>query len=450
MRPTSTPMNISTDAIFPRNFRRTYPLAVRGEGCFLWDAAGQKYMDACGGAAVVTIGHGVREVLEAAHAQAQQLSYAHTSQFFTPVAAELAANLAARFPAAGQPARVHFTSGGSEATETALKLARVYWLSRGQSSRWRVISRGISYHGATLGALAVSGNEIRRAAYAPMLAPQPLIAPCFCYRCPLGLKFPECNVACADELERAIEAAGPETVAAFICEPVVGASSGAVPPEGYLRRIREICDRFGILFIADEILCGSGRTGKYCAVEHWGVAPDMLLLGKGLAGGYAPLGAVLISEKVWRAIEMGAGQLDHGFTYQAHPPALAAGLAVQRYLEQHALVAQAAARGRYLAQRLESLRDIASVGDVRGLGLLHTVEFVAGRESKEPFPQETKMSARVFEALASRGVLVYPMRGTAPGGRGDHIMIAPPFTISEAEIDFLAAKLEEVLRELAP
>jgi adenosylmethionine-8-amino-7-oxononanoate aminotransferase len=437
------------EATFLRDFKRAYPLAVRGEGCYLFDSAGKRYLDACGGAAVVSIGHGVREVIDAVHAQALELSYAHTSQFLTPVAAELAALLAARFPGPKQQVRVHFTSGGSEATETAIKIARAHWLARGESKRHKVISRWISYHGTTLGALGVSGNRIRRAAFAPMLADTPFISACYCYRCPLNLQFPSCELACARELESAIRSAGQETVAAFICEPIVGASSGAVPPEGYLRTVREICDKFGILMIADEVMTGAGRTGKYFAVEHWNVVPDMILLAKGLASGYAPLGSVLVAEKVWRAIEQGPGRLDHGFTYQAHPPSLAAGLAVQRYIDKHNLVERSRAMGDYFARRLESLRALDCLGDVRGKGMLQTVEFVRDKATKSPFAKETNFSARVFEACQSRGVMTYPMRGTAGEGAGDHLLLAPPFVITERELDTVVDTIAESAGEVA-
>jgi len=447
---------LHAEAIFPRSFRKQYPCAVRGEGVWLWDETGKKYLDACGGAAVVTIGHGVGEVVEAIAQQARELSYAHTSQFHTRVAEELAAYLTAKFPRARRErtpalqdsARVFFTSGGSEATETAIKIARQYWLSRGEPQRSVMFSRWHSYHGATLGALAVSGNRRRREAYGPLLPSAKLISACFCYRCPLHLEFPSCELACAHELERAIAETGAGKAAAFICEPMVGATSGAVPPEGYLRTVREICDRHGLLFIADEVMTGAGRTGKYFAVEHWGVVPDIIVAGKGLSSGYAPLGAVLVSEKVWRTIAEGRGSLDHGFTYQGHPPSVAAGLAVQRYIEKHNLVEQARARGEQLAARLERLRKIPEVGDIRGKGLLQTVEFVSDWPSRAPFPVEIGFSERLFERLRERGVLVYPMQGTTGDFSGDHILIAPPFTIAESEMDFLVDQLVAAVAEL--
>jgi adenosylmethionine-8-amino-7-oxononanoate aminotransferase len=438
----------SSDFTFQRNFKRRYPVAVRGEGVYVFDENGKRYLDACGGAAVVTIGHGVPEIIDAIAQQARQLSYVHSSQFTSQVSEELAEVLAAKFPGPRQHVRVHYTSGGSEATETGIKIARAYWLARGEPQRHKIISRWISYHGSTLGALSASGNRLRRQAFGPLLpAAMEHISECFCYRCPLGLEYPACQLACADELEQAILKSEKRSVAAFICEPVVGASSGAVPPEGYLKRIREICDAHGILLIADEVMTGAGRTGKYFAVEHWDVVPDMILLAKGLSSGYAPLGAVLVGEKIWRAIESGPGSLDHGFTYQGHPPSLAAGLAVQRYLEKHNLVEQSRRRGEYLAQKLNRLRGLPCVGDVRGKGLLQTVEFVADKSTKTPFAKEFNFNSRVFENMQARGVLVYPMRGTVQAA-GDHVLIAPPFVIEEAQIDFLVEQMAGALEEV--
>ncbi len=441
-------MRSQSDFTFLRNFRREYPVAVRGEGVYLYDENGKSYLDACGGAAVVSIGHGVTEIIDAIAQQSRQLSYVHSSQFASPVSAELAETLAEKFPGPKQHVRVHYTSGGSEAAETAIKIARAYWLARGETQRYKIISRWLSYHGTTLGALSASGNKVRRQAFAPLLpTAMEHISACFCYRCPLGLEFPACELACAEELGQTIVKTGKDSVAAFICEPVVGASSGAPPPEGYLQKIREICDAQGILMIADEVMTGAGRTGKYFAVEHWGVVPDMILLAKGLSSGYAPLGAVLVAEKVWRAIEANPGSLDHGFTYQGHPPSLAAGLAVQRYLEKHNLVEQSRQRGEYLATKLERLRALPCVGDVRGKGMLQTVEFVADKATRRPFAAEFNFNFRFYENMQARGVMVYPMRGTVEGS-GDHVLIAPPFVIEEAQIDFLVEQMAQALEEV--
>ena len=438
----------NSGAIFPRNFAARTLEAVRGEGVYLYDDKGNRYLDACGGAAVVSIGHGVAEIIERMNEATRQLQYVHSSAFHTRAARELAGLLAKRFPDSAQSIRVHFTSGGSEATETAIKIVRQYWLSRGEQQRHKIISRWHSYHGATLGALSLSGNLRRRQPYEPLLPETEHISACFCYRCPLKLEYPSCQLACAHELEEAIRQGPEETVAAFILEPIVGATTGAVPPDEYLQTIRAICDRHGILLIADEVLSGAGRTGRYFAVEHWNLVPDILLLGKAVSSGYAPLGAVLVGEKVWRAIQSGTGRIDHGFTYQEHPPSVAAGLAVQQYLERNNLLERARLRGDYFAQRLHRLRELPWVGDVRGKGLLQTVEFVADSTRREPFPTEVGFVERVFEELRARGVLVYPVRGTADGIAGEHIMLAPPFIIQENELDKIVSEIETVVARL--
>ena len=436
-----------TQALFPRNFHKSYPEAGRGEGCFLFTAGGKKILDACGGAAVVTIGHGVREIGRAMAEQAERLAYAHTSQFHTRIAEELAGRLLALAPPNfREGGRVYFTSGGSEATETALKLCRQYFLERDDRKRVRVVSRWQSYHGSTLGALAVSGNVRRRTPFAPLLHEWGHIPPCYCYRCPLGLTYPSCDVACADELEKLLRSTNAETVAAFICEPVVGATLGAAaPPDGYLQRIAEICRRNGILLIADEVMTGMGRTGKPFACEHWGVAPDIILVGKGIASGYAPLGAVLVAGHLAEAIAKGSGAFLHGFTYSAHPVATAAGIAVLDYIERNQLFARVAPAGRQVRDALEMLKKFRIVGDLRGLGLLLGIEFVRERATREPFPREAGIAGRVYEAAFAAGVLTYPIQGCADGERGDHILLAPPYTISAEEIQLLARGLEAAL-----
>jgi adenosylmethionine-8-amino-7-oxononanoate aminotransferase len=433
-----------SEALFPRNFRKAYPEAVRGEGCYVFTADGRRYFDGSGGAAVVTIGHGVKEIGEAMAEQAGRLAYAHTSQFRTSVAKELAARLLALAPLEFQKGgRVYFTSGGSEATETAIKLCRQYFLERGEGKRGRVISRWQSYHGSTLGALSVSGNVRRRAPYAPLVADWGHIPPCYCYHCPLNLEYPDCKVACADELEQLLMQTGAQTVTAFIAEPVVGATLGAaVPPEGYLQRIAEICRRNGILFIADEVMTGMGRTGKVFAVEHWGVTPDIILLGKGIASGYAPLGAVLVAGHVAETVARGSGVFSHGFTYNAHPVAAAAGLAVLNYAGRHDLFERVTPAGRELRQALEKLRKIPIVGDVRGLGLLLGIEFVSDAQTREPFPVEMNVAGRIAKAALEEGVLTYPIQGCVDGELGDHILLAPPFIITVKEVDALAVALE--------
>jgi adenosylmethionine-8-amino-7-oxononanoate aminotransferase len=440
-------------AFFPRNFRKAYPEAVAGEGCYIRTADGRRILDAAGGAAVVTIGHGVAEIGRAMAEQSAKLAFAHTSQFHTGVAEQLAARLRALAPPNLRAGRVYFTSGGSEATETALKLVRQYWVERGQPQRARIVSRWQSYHGSTLGALSVSGNVPRRRLYAPLLADWGHIPPCYCYRCPLGRTYPECNVACADELDALLRQTAPETVGAFICEPVAGATLGAaVPPEGYLERIAEVCRRHGILLIADEVMTGMGRTGRNFAVEHWGVQPDLILVGKGIASGYAPLGAVLVAPHVVEAIAGGSGAFEHGFTYQAHPVSIAAALAVLDFIVRNNLFARVAPTGEEFLRALEPLKKLPIVGDIRGRGLLAGIEFVR-HGSREPFPPEAKVAERIRQAAYAEGAATYPIQGCADGERGDHLLLAPPFIISSAEIAAIAraltAAITRVAREVA-
>jgi adenosylmethionine-8-amino-7-oxononanoate aminotransferase len=437
-------------AVFPRNFLKSYPQAVRAEGCFIYTADGRRYLDASGGAAVVTIGHGVEEIGRAMAEQAARLAYVHSSQFQTAVAEKLAERIVALAPREMQrDGRVYFTSGGSEATETALKLARQYWIERGDKKRFRVLSRQQSYHGSTLGALSVSGNVRRREPFAPMLKEFGHIPPCYCYRCPFGLTYPECNVDCADELGRVLERNGAQDVAAFIFEPVVGATLGAVvPPEGYLERIAEICHRNGILLIADEVMTGMGRTGKPFAVEHWGVSPDLILVGKGIASGYAPLGAVVVSGHVAETISRGSGTFLHGFTYNAHPVAAAAGNAVLDYIERENLLARVDTAGAELRDALEPLRKFSVIGDIRGMGLLFGIEFVRDSKTHEPFPPEARIAARLHDDAFEAGVMTYPIQGCVDGVRGDHILLAPPFTITTAMIQMLIGALEHSIGDL--
>lgn len=438
------------EAVFPRNFLKAYPEAVRGEGCFVFTADGRRYLDASGGAAVVTIGHGVEEVARAMAEQAGRLAYVHSSQFHTAITEKLAQRILALAPAGMRVGgRVFFTSGGSEATESAIKLARQYWLERGEKKRVRVISRRQSYHGATLGALSVSGNTRRREPFAPMVSEWGHVAECYCYRCPLGLKYPECNVDCADELERALLRDGSVDVAAFIFEPVSGATLGAVaPPDGYVQRIADICKRHGILLIADEVMTGMGRTGKAFAVEHWGVAPDMILVGKGIASGYAPLGAVIAAGHVVEAISGGSGSFLHGFTYNGHPVATAAGNAVLDYIERENLFARVEPMGCQLRAMLEPLRRFSVVGDIRGMGLLCGIELVRDAKTREPYPADARIAQRIQEDALDAGVMTYPIQGCVDGERGDHILIAPPFTITSGMIQMLAAGLERAISDL--
>jgi adenosylmethionine-8-amino-7-oxononanoate aminotransferase len=434
--------------VLRRSFRKPYPAAVRGEGVYVWDADGNRYLDFSGSAAVNFIGHGVREISDAIVEQARQLEFVHTSQFTTPVAEEFAEEL---LDFAGDHFRggaVYFTCGGSESVETALKLARQYQVEIGETKRHRVLSRNQSYHGATLGALAVSGNKKRREIYLPMVREFEHIGMPYCYRCHFDCTDScyNCGQQYAAELERAIETADGEA-AGFIFEPMSGATLGAVtPPPGYLQAVAEICRRHGVLLIADEVMTGMGRTGRNFAVEHWLVAPDILITAKGISSGYAPLGAVIASKKVVDAINTGSGAFLHGFTYNAHPISVAAGRAVLGRIRSLNLVHAAdsdaeGTAGSVLKKALEGLRDVEVVGDVRGLGMLWGVEFVADKTTKAPFPQEKNFSGLVGQACVRRGLLVYPMQGSVDGVAGDHLLIAPPAVIIPEQINWAAEQL---------
>jgi adenosylmethionine-8-amino-7-oxononanoate aminotransferase len=440
----------TSSGLFPRNFKKTFPIASSGEGCWIIAADGRRFLDASGQAAVVNIGHGIAEIGRAMAEQSSQIAFAHTSQFHTAPAEKLAARLLAMAPPNFRDGgRVYFTSGGSEATETAIKLARQYHLERGQKDRYRVLSRRQSYHGSTLGAMSVSGNVARRAPYAPLLAEWGHIAPCYCYRCPFEKTFPQCELACANDLQTLLTQSQKEDAAAFIFEPVVGATLGAaVPPDGYAARIAEICRDNNILLIADEIMTGMGRTGKPFAVQHWGVEPDMILVGKGIASGYAPLGTVLVSARVVEAFAHGSGSFMHGFTYQAHPVTTAAGNAVFDYLEAHQLFERVNTAAQELRSALSPLKTHPNVGDIRGLGLLLGVEFVKDKFTREPFPKEQNIADKIRQACLEENVLTYPAQGCVDGVRGDHVLLAPPFTISPEESTLIARALLSALAKV--
>jgi hypothetical protein len=451
--PESSPIQFPT-AVLRRSFRKAFPPAVRGEGVYVWDASGKRYLDFSGSAAVNFIGHGVGSIADAMMEQAGNLEFVHSSQFTTPVAEDYAWEL---LEFAGEPFRggaVFFTSGGSEAVETALKLARQYQVEIGESERCQILSRSQSYHGATLGALSVSGNKRRRDMYLPMVREFAHIGYPYCYRCQYDCSdgCRNCGQEYAAELERAIVAAKGQ-VAGFIFEPVSGATlGGMVPPVGYLEAVAEICRRNGVVLIADEVMTGMGRTGRNFAVDHWNVKPEILVTAKGLSSGYAPLGAVIVSKKVVEALATGSGTLLHGFTYNAHPISMAAGRAVLKHIQSHHLL-QAADSNREgstanrLANALKTLTKLDHVGDVRGIGLMWGVEFVADKSSKRPFPSETNFSGQVATAAVKRGLLVYPMQGCVDGVCGDHLLIAPPAVITTEQVDWAVEQLRESIEE---
>jgi adenosylmethionine-8-amino-7-oxononanoate aminotransferase len=426
--------------VFHRRLGHDYPTVDRGEGAYLYDTAGRRYLDAAGGALVANIGHGVAEIAEVLAEQARRVAFAHGTQFTSRALEEYAAALGEVSPIPGP--WVYLVSGGSEVVETALKLARQVWVARGEPGRHKFIARWSSYHGATLGALSASGRTGLRRPYAPLLADVAHIPPAYCYRCPFGQEVVACDLACAEALEAEILRQGSDTVAAFIGEPVVGATlAAAIPPPGYWPRVREICDRYGVLLVADEVMTGFGRTGRWFAVEHSGVVPDVLVTAKGASGGYYPLGVLLARKELVAAIRNGPGDFTHGFTYANGVLAAAVGLAVLRYLQAHDLVAASARQGRVLLDRLDALRALPAVGDVRGLGLMAGLELVADRQSKRPFPRGKRVAERVQAAALAEGVNVYYGTGLANGAEGDAILIGPPFIVSEEQIDEIVRAL---------
>jgi adenosylmethionine-8-amino-7-oxononanoate aminotransferase len=432
--------------ILHRQIRANLPKASGGRGVHLFDTDGRSYIDASGGAAVSCLGHGHPEVIAALHAQADKLAYAHTSFFTNAPAEALADRLIDSAPAGTSHA--YFVSGGSEAVEAALKMARQYYVETGQSGRRNIIARRQSYHGNTLGALAAGGNEMRRTQFHPLLIETHHVDPCFAYRFQEPGETDEAYAArAAKALEDKVLQLGPETVMAFVAEPVVGATAGAVPSVAdYFRRIRAICDRYGILLILDEVMCGMGRTGTLHASAQDGISPDLMTIAKGLGGGYQPIGAVLLSQRIFDAFANGSGLFQHGHTYICHPMACAAALAVQEVIDRDNLLANVKDMGEHLSRQLyERFGNHPHVGDIRGRGLFMGVELVEDRSTKAPFDPELKLHARVKREAMARGLLVYPGGGTIDGVRGDHVLIAPPFIIDAATVDTIVERLGEAI-----
>ncbi|HET8703078.1 MULTISPECIES: aspartate aminotransferase family protein [Castellaniella] len=437
--------------VFHRNPQHTLKRAVRGQGISLFDQDGRQYLDASGGAAVSCLGHGHPDVIAAIKAQVDQVAYAHSSFFTTQACEDLADFLAARAP--GDLDHVYFVSGGSEAIEAALKLARQYFVERGETGRSQFIARRQSYHGNTLGALAIGGNAWRRQPFLPLLVPAHHVSPCYAYRDQQPDETEEQYAArLADELEQKILEIGADRVAAFVAETVVGATAGALPPvRTYLRRIREVCDRHGVLLILDEVMSGMGRTGHLYACEEDGVAPDILAIAKGLGAGYQPIGAMLASRRIYDTIVGGSGFFQHGHTYMGHATACAAALAVQRVIERDGLLANVLARGEQLRARLrEAFADHPNVGDVRGRGLFVGVEFVRDRADKSVLDPALKTHARLKRQAMENGLMMYPMGGTIDGVHGDHVLLAPPFICTAADIDEIVARLDRSVRQVLP
>ncbi len=441
---------------FFRNLKKTYPTVASAKGVRITDTGGKTYLDACSGAIVANLGHGLPVINDAITGQLQKVAFAHTSQFVSEAGLELAKKVVELTPAGFKKgARAYFMSGGSEAVETAIKMARSYFVHRGDNQKSICFSRWQSYHGSTFGALSATGHPARRKPYVPMLRSPSHISADYRYRCMCGFgpgpcANDECSIARADELEAAIIFAGPENVMAFIAEPIVGATLGAaVPGRAYFPRIREICDKYGILLIADEVMTGLGRTGTTFGMNHFGIEPDIIALGKGMAAGYQPLAAVLGSGKVVKAFEDSTGVFEHGFTYSAHPVSCAAGLAAIDYVQKHDLINRVAERESEFFRRGEKLTNTGIIGDIRGKGFMMGLELVKNVDTKEPFPAEVRVSQLVAQEAMKNGLLVYPGSGFIDGVNGDYIMIAPPFTVTDDELSELFELLERSLNSVA-
>jgi len=436
--------------VFHRHLRQTPPIAASASGMTIRDAAGRDYLDASGGAAVSSLGHAHPDVIAAMHAQIDRIAYAHTSFFTTEVAEALADELIRSAPAGISHA--YLVSGGSEAVESALKMARQYFVEIGQPQRTHFIARRQSYHGNTLGALAVGGNEWRRAPFAPLLVPATHVSPCYPYREQRPDETPEAyGLRLAAELDAAIVAHGAERVIAFVAETVGGATAGVLTPvPGYFKAVREVCDRHGVLLILDEVMCGMGRTGTLYASEQEGIAPDLVTIAKGLGGGYQPVGAVLVQQRIVDAMSQGSGFFQHGHTYLGHPVACAAALAVQQVIRRDGLLAKVRDNGAVFGAMLaDALGDHPNVGDIRGRGFFWGVELVADRNSKASFDPALKLHARIKQEALAQGLLCYPMGGTVDGRQGDHVLLAPPFIASRAHLEDIAVRLASAITTVA-
>lgn len=435
--------------VFHRHCHSQLPTAVAGDGVYLIDQSGKHYMDASGGAAVSCLGHSHPDVRAALKKQVDQLSYAHSGFFTTEPAEQLAEKLTRLAP--GDLNHVYFVSGGSEAVESALKLARQYFVEKGELTRTRFVARRQSYHGNTLGALAVGGNEWRKEPFSPLLMEHLYISPCYPYRDQRdGESLYDYGQRVADELEDIILREGAETIIGFIAEPVVGATAGVLTPvEGYFKRIREICDRYGILLILDEVMCGIGRTGTLFAHEQEGITADIVTVAKGLGAGYQPIGAMLASDEIYNTVSAGSGFFQHGHTYMAHAAATATALEVLNVFERDRLIPDVRAKGNYLGRKLkETFSDSPFIGDIRGRGLFWGLELVQDRSTKTPFPADTAIDKKIKQAAMAKGLMCYPMGGTIDGQNGHHILLAPPYIISEAQIDELVETLKSAVNSV--
>lgn len=438
---------VINDSLFQRDQQETYPVMVRGEGIYLYDEAGKRYIDGIAGAGNVTLGHGNQRIVNAMSEQACKLAYCFSTHFSNQPAQELAERVAALAP--GDLNHVYFVSGGSEANETAIKLARQYHIQQGNGQKQLIISRWRSYHGASLGALSLTGVPSMRAPFEPWLPPFPKIAPCYPYRCRFAGCDGHCNLSCANDLERTIVEAGPENVAAFIAEPVVLAGHAAgTPATDYFRTIRDICDKYNVLFIADEVITGWGRTGKYFAIEHANVVPDLITFAKGISSGYSPLGGVIMDAKIKDSFTEAGSSFAHVFTYVNNPVSMRVGLEVLDILEDENILGHVVEMGHYLINQARELDDYEIVGEIRGLGLILGIELVMTKKTKEPFPESQGVYKRLRQITLDRGLSVMTSGGMLDWVRGDDLRFYPPLTINRNEIDDCVAILDASLGQL--
>ncbi|MFH1181029.1 MAG: aminotransferase class III-fold pyridoxal phosphate-dependent enzyme [bacterium] len=431
--------------IFHRRLDYAYPIITHGKGIYLYDEEGKRYIDACGGAIVANLGHGLKGIAREIGKLAARFNYLHGSQFTTRVMEDYARNLVKTAPKGLN--KVFFVSGGSEAVESAIKLARQYHYDAGSKSKYKIICRQPAYHGSTILTLSLSSKPGMRKPQEPFILKFPTIPAPFCYRCPFGRAYPGCGLKCAKALEETIKKEGPETVCAFIAEPVIGASIGAVvPPFEYLSAVKKICAKYNVLLISDEVMSGFGRTGKWFASQHFNCAPDIAVIGKGIGGGFVPLAAVFCQEKILTTIKKGSGNFIHGFTFENNPFTTGVGQLVLRYVRKRQLVEKCAKMGKYLMTQLKTLDKISIVGDVRGLGLLTAVEFVQNKKTKKPFSRENHLAEKIVQAAMRKGLNLYFAVGFERG-QGDAVMVAPPLTVTKKEIDKIVAIFKEAINE---
>ena len=436
-------------SVFYSSLDKVYKTIDRGEGVYVYDNEGNNYLDCAAGIAVSNIGYGVKEVIDAMHEQAKKITYVYGGTF-TSEAKERLANQIIDLAPDGME-KVFFCSGGSEAVESIIKIARQYQIEKGNPSKYKIISRWQSYHGNTIATLSVGGRPSWREKYEPYLLHMPHIPQCNCLHCPYGLSYPSCKLNCAEALERVIKYEGPESVAAFLIEPVTGTTACAtVPPEGYMQRIREICDKYDILFCVDEVITGLGRTGKAFAMNHFGVVPDMIAIAKGLGGGYVPIGAVVVHKNVVNAFEKGTKNLMHSFTYAGNPIACAGGSAVLKYIVDKDLISRSEKMGKIFLEKLkDGLGDLEIVSDVRGIGLLIGIEFAKDKETKEPFESDFNVCGKITKYCFDHNLIVASgISGTVDGIKGDALQLSPPFVIEEKDMDFAVATLRDAILDV--